>query len=164
MPVEGKVRVTTNNSDGTRTRNPQIRSLIRYPLRHGVLHETLVRRTSWYSYKVPALLAALAARHRLHVAVRLDFDASAAGDGGAVVVLDAREHDLRAGPAQNVDDGDNLDLFRTIRNRYEDALRFRGSRLCRESISCKHKRGETQRCSSHFQRISNSSAWRLLRW
>ena len=36
MPVEGKVRVTTNNSDGTRTRNPQIRSLIRYPLRHGV--------------------------------------------------------------------------------------------------------------------------------
>ena len=24
------------NSDGTRTRNPQIRSLIRYPLRHGV--------------------------------------------------------------------------------------------------------------------------------
>ena len=36
MPVEGKLRVTTNNSDGTRTRNPQIRSLIRYPLRHGV--------------------------------------------------------------------------------------------------------------------------------
>ena len=26
-----------NNSDGTRTRNPQIRSLIRYPLRHGVV-------------------------------------------------------------------------------------------------------------------------------
>ena len=25
-----------DNSDGTRTRNPQIRSLIRYPLRHGV--------------------------------------------------------------------------------------------------------------------------------
>ena len=158
------MRVTTNNSDGTRTRNPQIRSLIRYPLRHGVLHETLVRRTSRDRDQVPTLLAPLAARHRLHVAVGLDLHASAAGDGGAVVVLDAREHDLRAGPAQNVDDGDNLDLFRTIRNRYEDALRFRGSRLCRESISCKHKRGETQRCSSHFQRISNSSAWRLLRW
>ena len=27
---------SSNNSDGTRTRNPQIRSLIRYPLRHGV--------------------------------------------------------------------------------------------------------------------------------
>ena len=27
----------TNNPDGTRTRNPQIRSLIRYPLRHGVV-------------------------------------------------------------------------------------------------------------------------------
>ena len=63
------------------------------------MHETLVRRTSWYSYKVPTLLAPLAARHRLDVAVRLDFDASAAGDGGAVVVLDAREYDLRAGPA-----------------------------------------------------------------
>ena len=28
---------SSNNSDGTRTRNPQIRSLIRYPLRHGVV-------------------------------------------------------------------------------------------------------------------------------
>ena len=27
---------SSNNSDGTRTRNPQIRSLIRYPLRHGI--------------------------------------------------------------------------------------------------------------------------------
>ena len=39
LPVpdcEGKLRVT-DNSDGTRTRNPQIRSLIRYPLRHGVV-------------------------------------------------------------------------------------------------------------------------------
>ena len=133
MPVEGKLRVTTNNSDGTRTRNPQIRSLIRYPLRHGVLHETLVRRTSRDRDQVPALLAPLAARHRLHVTVGLDLDASAAGDGGAVVVLDAREHDLRAGTAQNVDDGDDLDLFGTIRYRYEDALRFGGS-SCRESI------------------------------
>ena len=83
------MRVTTNNSDGTRTRNPQIRSLIRYPLRHGVLHETLVRRTSWYSYKVPTLLAPLAARHRLDVAVRFYFYASATSNGGAVVVLDA---------------------------------------------------------------------------
>ena len=90
MPVEGKLRVTTNNSDGTRTRNPQIRSLIRYPLRHGVLHETLVRRTSRDRDQVPALLAPLAARHRLDVAVRLDFDASAASDSGAVVLLDAR--------------------------------------------------------------------------
>ena len=133
MPVEGKLRVTTNNSDGTRTRNPQIRSLIRYPLRHGVLHETLVRRTSRDRDQVPALLAPLAARHRLHVAVRLDFDASTAGDGGAVVVLDAREHDLRAGTAQDVDDGHDLDFLRTVRNRYEDPLRFRGS-SCRESI------------------------------
>ena len=83
------MRVTTNNSDGTRTRNPQIRSLIRYPLRHGVLHETLVRRTSRDRDQVPALLAPLAARHRLDVAVRLYFDASTTGDGGAVVVLDA---------------------------------------------------------------------------
>ena len=49
LPVpdcEGKLRVTTtSNSDGTRTRNPQIRSLIRYPLRHGVLTRDAVRRT-----------------------------------------------------------------------------------------------------------------------
>ena len=99
MPVEGKLRVTTNNSDGTRTRNPQIRSLIRYPLRHGVLHETLVRRTSRDRDQVPALLAPLAARHSLHVTVGLYLHASAAGDCGAVVVLDAREHNLRAGTA-----------------------------------------------------------------
>ena len=48
LPVpdcEGKLRVTTtsNNSDGTRTRNPQIRSLIRYPLRHGVFEERETR-------------------------------------------------------------------------------------------------------------------------
>ena len=30
-------RASANNSDGTRTRNPQIRSLIRCPLRHGVV-------------------------------------------------------------------------------------------------------------------------------
>ena len=128
MPVEGNLRVTTNNSDGTRTRNPQIRSLIRYPLRHGVLHETLVRRTSRDRDQVPALLAPLAARHRLHVAVGLDLHASAAGDGGAVVVLDAREHDLRAGPAQNVDDGHDLDLLRAVGDRYEDAFRLRSGR------------------------------------
>ena len=28
---------SSHNTDGTRTRNPQIRSLIRYPLRHGVV-------------------------------------------------------------------------------------------------------------------------------
>ena len=131
MPVEGKLRVTTNNSDGTRTRNPQIRSLIRYPLRHGVLHETLVRRTSRDRDQVPALLAPLAARHRLDIAVSLDLHASAAND--AVFLLDAREHDLRAGTAQDVDDGHDLDFLRTVRNRYEDPLRFRGS-SCRESI------------------------------
>ena len=130
------MRVTTNNSDGTRTRNPQIRSLIRYPLRHGVLHETLVRRTSRDRDQVPALLAPLAARHRLHVTVGLDLHASAAGDGGAVVVLDAREHDLRAGPAQNVDDGDDLDLFRTVRYWYEDPLRLRGSSGWRRESIC----------------------------
>ena len=31
------VHQANDNSDGTRTRNPQIRSLIRYPLRHGVV-------------------------------------------------------------------------------------------------------------------------------
>ena len=38
-PDRGASRTTlsSNNSDGTRTRNPQIRSLIRYPLRHGVV-------------------------------------------------------------------------------------------------------------------------------
>ena len=81
--------------------------------------------------QVPPFLAALAARHRLDVTVRLDLHASAAGDGGAVVVLDAREHDLRAGTAQNVDDGDDFDLFRTIRDRYEDALRLRAGRWFR---------------------------------
>ena len=34
--TERPPRDRRNNSDGTRTRNPQIRSLIRYPLRHGV--------------------------------------------------------------------------------------------------------------------------------
>ena len=97
------------------------------------MHETLVRRTSRDRDQVPALLAPLPARHGLDMAVRLDFDASAAGDGGAVVVLDAREHDLRAGTAQNVDDGDDLDFFRAVGNRYEDPFRFRGS-SCRESI------------------------------
>ena len=125
------MRVTTNNSDGTRTRNPQIRSLIRYPLRHGVLHETLVRRTSRDRDQVPALLAPLAARHRLHVTVGLDLHASTAGDGGAVVVLDAREHDLRAGPAQDVDDGDDLDLLRAVGDGYEDAFCLRGGRWLR---------------------------------
>ena len=33
---DGDCTRQANNSDGTRTRNPQIRSLIRYPLRHGV--------------------------------------------------------------------------------------------------------------------------------
>ena len=131
MPVEGKLRVTTNNSDGTRTRNPQIRSLIRYPLRHGVLHETLVRRTSRDRDQVPALLAPLAARHRLHVTVGLDLHASAAGDGGAVVVLDAREHDLRAGAAQNVDDGDDLDLLRAVGDWHQHAFRLRAGRWLR---------------------------------
>ena len=41
------------------------------------------------------LLAPLAARHRLDVAVSLYLHASAAHD--AVFFLDAREHDLRAG-------------------------------------------------------------------
>jgi len=67
------------------------------------------------------------------VTVGLYLHASAAGDGGAVVVLDAGKDDLRAGTAQNVDDGDDLDLFRAVGDRYEDPLRFRGS-SCRESI------------------------------
>ena len=61
------------------------------------MHETLVRRTSRDRDQVPALLAPLAACHRLHVTVGLDLHASTAGNRGAVVVLDAREHDLRAG-------------------------------------------------------------------
>ena len=36
-PARAGRRANANNSDGTRTRNPQIRSLIRYPLRHGVV-------------------------------------------------------------------------------------------------------------------------------
>ena len=65
--------------------------------------------------------------------VRLDFDASTAGDGGAVVVLDARKYDFGACPAQHVHHRDYFDLFRSVRYWYEDALRFRGS-SCRESI------------------------------
>ena len=36
LVVRRGTTLSSNNSDGTRTRNPQIRSLIRYPLRHGV--------------------------------------------------------------------------------------------------------------------------------
>ena len=78
--------------------------------------------------QVPSFLAPLAARHRLHVTVRLDLHASAAGDGGAVVVLDAREHDLRAGPAQNVDDGHDLDLLRAVGDWHQHAFRLRSGR------------------------------------
>ena len=37
VQLRGRTTLSSNNSDGTRTRNPQIRSLIRYPLRHGVV-------------------------------------------------------------------------------------------------------------------------------
>ena len=65
----------------------------------GVADAFRARHAARYGDQVPPLLAALAARHRLDVTVGLDLHASAAGDGGAVVVFDAREHDLRAGTA-----------------------------------------------------------------
>ena len=92
----------------------------------GVADAFRARHATRYGDQVPPFLAALAARHRLDVAVSLDLHASAAHD--AVFLLDAREHDLRAGPAQNVDDGHDLDLLRAVGDRYEDAFRLRSGR------------------------------------